>query len=120
MPEFERFPATRIVATPAALDQLAGEVLRLAPDEALVLGDEPLKVDDEHAIVLSDHSFQGAWFEKVLADEILARYCEWEPPASGFAQGAVAGIPTKLWFKNDLVLMLVQAPYAAELLERLR
>lgn len=121
MPKFERWPAFRVVATPEALDRLDGDLLRLAPDEALLLlEDEAVEVDDEHAIIVRDHSFVGAWFEKSLAAEILARHCEWEPPSSGFAQGAVAGIPTKLWFRGELVLMLVQAPYAVEFEERLR
>jgi hypothetical protein len=36
-----------------------------------------------------------------------------------FAQGAVAGIPTKLWLEDDQVLFIVPAPYAADFAERM-
>lgn len=113
----ERLPATRVVAKPEALDRLPGG-LRLAPDEALFI-DPVGKVPDEHAIVVEDHSFMGVWMSAEEAAELLERHCEWEPPAQGLAQGAVAGIPAKLWFAEQRVLILVQAPYADDFMERI-
>lgn len=125
MPVFERVHTTRIVATPAALDAArwpAGHIaLRTATDEVLITPPlaEP-KVADEHAIVLADSSFFGGWIEAALALTVLERECEWELPRArpAFAQGMVAGLPLKLWFESERVLVLVAGPFAHELAER--
>lgn len=125
MPVFERVHTTRIVATPAALDAArwpAGHIaLRTAADEVLITPPlaEP-KVADEHAIVLADSSFFGGWIEAALALTVLERECEWELPRArpAFAQGMVAGLPLKLWFESERVLVLVAGPFAHELAER--
>lgn len=126
MRALERFPATRIVATPAALDAFAWPkgalVLRTAPDEALALTAEKISfAGDEYAIVERDDGFTGAWVPAKEALAFLERACEWELPAArpAFAQGAVAGLPAKLFFEAERVLFLVPAPYAADLQERL-
>jgi hypothetical protein len=114
------------VATPAALDEAVWPeeslVLRFAPDEALVmppLGAVP--VPDPHAIIIADGGFAGVWLTAEEALVFLERACEWEIPSErpAFAQGAVAGIATKIWLETDKVLFLVQAPYAYDFEERL-
>lgn len=127
MRALDRFPATRVVAKPAALDAYAWPkgalVLRTAPDEVLALTAEKIAfAGDEHAIVERDDGFAGAWVPSKEALAFLESACEWEPPAArpAFAQGAVAGLPAKLFFETERVLFLVPAPYAADLQERLR
>jgi hypothetical protein len=127
VPALERLNATRIVATPAALDAAAWPqgalVLRIAPDEAIVtadVGQDLILPHDPHAIVVRETGFAAAW---VAADEALAfleRSCEWELPGErpAFAQGAVAGLPVKLWLERDRVLFIVHAPFAVDLEER--
>jgi hypothetical protein len=126
----EHIDATRIIATPAALDAAiwprGALAMRIAPDEALVITEARHEiardiVKDPHAIVERDAGFAGAW---VAADEALAfreRACEWELPRErpAFAQGAVADLPMKLWLEEDRVLLIVPAPYATDLEERL-
>lgn len=121
-----RFPGTRIVATPAALDGArwpAGAiVLRTARDEAFVLADvAAAAVDDPHAIVVADAGYAGVWLTTDDAQAYLERYCEWEPPSMlpAFAQGMVGGLATKLWFERDRVLILTPATVAGDLQERL-
>ena len=126
MPELKRLSATRIVATPNSLDEITWPdealVLRLAPDEALVvpsLGSVP--VSDPHAIIIADGGFAGLWVDVDEAMSFLQHACEWELPAErpAFAQGSVAGVATKIWLEADKVLFVVQAPYAEEFEERM-
>jgi hypothetical protein len=117
----ERLVATRICATPAALDALAGEVLRLAPDDALALGDAG-PVGDPHAIVYRDAGWWAIRTDEAGAAAIAERHCAWELPAArpATARGAVAGLPGVFWLPGDgRALLLVPAPFAAELEERL-
>ena len=126
MPELKPIQATRIVATPAALDAAVWPqdalALCIAPDEALVTTTVSADiVDDPHAIVAPDAGFVGAWVGADEALEFLERCCEWEIPRErpAFAQGAVAGLPVKLWLEEERVLFLVPAPYAADLEEHM-
>ena len=128
MPKLNRMPATRVVANAAALDLLgAGEslVLRFAPDEAWISPplNEISKVlaKDSYAIIIADSGYAGVWLATDEALDFLERNCEWEIPAErpAFAQGAVAGVPTKLWLEPERVLFLVPAPYATDFEERL-
>lgn len=131
MPALERLPerinATRIVASAPALDAVAwpagAVVLRVAPDEALVLAEvEPDGVWslDPHAIVVAETGFVGVWLAPDEALDLLERACEWEPPTArpAFAQGMVAGLPLKIWFETDRALFITPAPFAADLEER--
>lgn len=99
--------------------------MRFAPDEVYLtppLPSENIVLEqDKHAIVIAEGSFSGVWIDQDRALDLLQRLCEWELPTErpAFAQGAVAGIPTKLWFTEDQVLFVVQSPYAAEMEERL-
>lgn len=121
----KRFPATRVVALPSALDSLkppTGSIaLRLAADELLIMPPAQVAVNDPHAIILPDGSFAGAWASASEAKRILERECEWELPRArpAFAQGAVAGIPVKLWLEEDRVFVVVQAPFVVEFEERI-
>ena len=126
MPKLERFPATRIVSTLAALNAAAfpsdAIALRTAPDEVLLFGSARLPaLSDPHAIIAQETSFVGAWLAADDAAEWLARQCEWELPRirPAFAQGEIAGLPIKLWLEPQRVLVLVQQPFAVDLEERL-
>lgn len=126
MPELKRLTMTRIVSTPTALDQVVWptetRVMRIAPDEVLILPElAQIEIDDPHVIVVTESGFAGLWLDASSAAEILAQTCQWELPSSrpAFAQGAVADIPTKLWFEPDQTLFIVPAPYAADFEERL-
>lgn len=129
MPALKRIAATRIVATPAALDAAdipqSSLALRFAPDELFVTpplqNEAIILAHDPHAIVIHEGGFAGTWLPANQAAVFLARNCEWEVPDGrpAFAQGAVAGIPTKLWLEDDQVLFIVPAPYAADFAERM-
>ncbi|MEY4167417.1 MAG: hypothetical protein RIR52_1241 [Acidobacteriota bacterium] len=124
----ERLPAIRIVATPAALDQLGNAVggvrLRTAPDELLLIGERttPPVIADPHAIIFAETGFVGRWIPAEQALEILARTCEWELPVArpAFAQGMVAGLPVRLWLEPERILFITAAPFAVDLEERVR
>jgi len=121
----KRFPATRIVATSTTLDSVkwpAGSiVLRLAADEVLITPPTSIEVNDPHAIILPDGSFSGVWLTASEAHAIVERECEWELPQGrpAFVQGAIAGIPAKLWVEEERVFLVVQAPFVVEFEERL-
>ncbi len=123
----ERLNGTRIVAMPAAINTATWPkgalAFRLAPDEVLVTTTVAASVvDDAHAIVERETGFSAAWVDNAEAMDFLERECDWELPRErpAFAQGMVAGLPLKLWFEQDRVLMVVASPYAADLAERLR
>ena len=123
----ERLSATRVASTPAALDAAAWPsdaiVLRTAPDEAIVLAAiAPALIADAHAIVEAETALFGVWILADAALALLERECDWELPTHrpAFAQGAVAGLPMRLWFERDRVLFGVSAPFATDFAERLR
>jgi sarcosine oxidase gamma subunit len=125
--EPERLPLVHIAARPAALDSAAWPagaiVLRVAPDEALVLsGATSNPTGDPHAIVELEEGFVAIWMPALRAQELLARTCDWDLPAQrpAFAQGAVAGLPVKLWLEHERVLFLVPAPWSVDFQERIR
>ena len=129
MPELKRIAATRIVAKPTALDAAdipqSSLALRFAADELFItppLQNESTILDhDPHAIVINEGGFAGTWLEMDAAVNFLQQNCLWAVPNGrpAFAQGAVAGIPTKLWLEAEQVLFIVPAPYAAEFAERM-
>lgn len=123
---FERIEGTRVVAAPGALDAAqwpAGALAwRVAPDEVFVTAAVSVGlVDDPHAIVEPDAGFVAVWMEADRALDFLERSCEWEVPAERpvLAQGAVAGLPVKVWLERDRVMFVVAAPYARDFEERL-
>ena len=127
----DRFLGSRIVATPEAIDALAGSLdsasirMRFAPDEIYITpplaDDSAVREVDEHAIVIAEGAFSGVWIDEAAALDMLERLADWEMPKArpAFVQGAVAGVATKLYFANGKVLFAVASPYAAELEERL-
>lgn len=126
MPELKRIHGTRIVSIPAVLDEIDWPqdalILRVAPDEVLALGEIPAElIADPHAIVEPESSFAGVWLDSAAATAFLERECEWVIPAGRprFAQGAVAGLPVKIWLEEERVLFLVPAPYRHPFEERL-
>lgn len=125
--QMERLAATRISASPSALDAVmwpAGAiVLRTAPDEVIVTAVVgPSVVNDPHAIVEPETSLCAVWMTMPAALDYLARECNWELPAArpAFAQGSIAGLPVKLWFEHDRVLFVVPGPFAFDFAKRLR
>lgn len=131
----QRLDAVRMVATPAALDAASWPAdvmpLRTAPDEVLLVGqgaplDEPdtlaARVADSHVIAIADTSFAGLWLPADEAAAILTRLCPWALPEHrpAFAQGAVADLPVKLRLEADRTLIIVPAPFATDLVERMR
>lgn len=128
MPELKRMKMTRIVALPEALDAAEWPegtlAFRTAADEILLSpAVENPSLNDEYAIVLQDGAWAGVWLSAEKALDFLERNCEWELPSAqkrpAFAQGNVAGVATKLWFEEDKILLIVPAPYAAEMEERM-
>ena len=126
MPELKRISATRIVATPAALnaavwpdDALAW---RIAQDEMLVTGQVGSDlVNDPYAIVVPDAGFSGMWLPHDEAMAFFERQCEWALPDErpAFVQGAVAGLAMKFWLEEERVLIMVPTPYAQVLKGRM-
>lgn len=123
---FELLEATRIVADPSALDRIeapdAGYLIRLAPDDLLVLPAlDGVEVDDPHAIVEPECGFAGARFgNSDLAS--LQSACEWEFPDErpALAQGHLAGVPVKMLFSTSGVLILIPTGMAHTFQERLK
>ncbi len=114
------------MAAPESLDRLAAPdgalALRIAPDELLVTA--PVArgaVADPHAVVERESGFAGRWLDAAEAAGLMAAACAWEPPAErpALAQGAMAGVPVKLWLEAARALLIVPAAYAADLEERI-
>jgi hypothetical protein len=122
----------RVVAAPAALDAAAwphGTIpLRVAPDDVLLLHADlddrrlAVAVDDPEAIVEEDAGFAAVVLEEPGASALLPHVVEWQLPAArpALVQGALAGLPAKLWCEEGRVVVLVPAPFAVDLEERLR
>jgi hypothetical protein len=126
---FKRLDGVRVVADSSDIDALVAAlpvtitVLRMAPDDALVIGVGGVTMNDPHAIVEPEVGYAGAWVEL----EAVRRHVEWAfPPARpALAQGNVAGVPAKIWLPADteppgLVLLITAAAYADDLAARLR
>jgi hypothetical protein len=125
VPAPERLSAMRIAAARSALDAARWPkdaiVLRVAPDEVLVIAAEAMRVTsndiaDPHAIVEPETGFAGAWISSAETARLLERHCawEWRQHAGGLAQGAIAGLPIKIWFEADRALWLVPEAFAAD------
>ncbi len=136
-------PALRVVADPVVLDgalawalgarlaDLGARVLRLAPDDLLVLTpgprsgvlgalhDEIVGVD-RHALLTTEAGFAGVWCFSGHVRRWVAVNADWLLPAGdGFHQGQVAGLPVKILVDGDEALVLVPTPIAHELAQRL-
>jgi len=120
----ERLPTLRVVGSPEALDEVSAPdgqpVLRVAPDELLVIGAASVEVTGEH-LVVDEAGFVGWWLTpEEVRDQVLPRV-DWPLPIArpALAQGLVAGVPAKLWLTEDRTLLVCAAAYAHELEERL-
>jgi len=124
VPALDRLRGIRVVADPTSLDRAiwAGEgitVLRFAPDDAFAVGATGVDIDDEHAIVEDEVGFVGAWLDPAEVEPHL----EWPLPTErpALTQGSIAGVPAKLWLRDEGAAFLVTAAaYADELTSRLR
>ncbi len=94
-------------------------MLRLAPDEVLVLGANRADVADPHALVELETGVCGAEMERGTLEGWLEREAEWPPPDRGLAQGMASGLPVKVWMGDKRALVLTRASLAAALEERL-
>jgi hypothetical protein len=125
VPAVEILLGWRVVAAPAALDSgrfpVGALVLRFAPDDVLIVGEGVIAVDDPHAIVEPDHGWCALAVSENRALEILAHHAAWSPPTQrpALAQGMVAGLAAKVFLDGERSLIIVTAPYAAELERRL-
>ena len=126
VPAAEVLRGRRVVATPAALDSAQWPpewiVLRVAPDELLVVGDGDLVVDDRHALVEDDASLAAIELPMSAGGELIARLGDWKWPVPGvfLLQGLIAGIPAKVWTGPDRVWLIIPMSYLHEVEERLR
>lgn len=122
----ELLRARRVVARPEVLDRVVwpegSAVMRLAPDDVLLLGEGMVVIDDPHAIVADEPGFSAVELDETRVLEILGRHAGWEPPTHRpcLAQGMVAGLPLKVWFDQGRALLIVPTPFAHELEDRLR
>ena len=129
----ERMTGTRVVSTQVGLESLLADsrwpagrrTIRFAFDELLTFGelDESfVKSCDPHAIIVEETSFFAVSLSPDEGSRLLENHCEWEPPSEDSfptqAQGAVAGIPTKILFEQAQWLFVVQSPYVKEFEER--
>ena len=122
----EPIACRRIVAAPAALDAVAwpsgSTPLRIAPDDVLLIGAGTVAVGDPDALVVEDAGWVAVVLDAAAVDEVLARHCQWSPPTGrpALAQGAIAGIPCRIRFGAEGgALVVIPAPFAADLAERL-
>jgi hypothetical protein len=103
-------------------DEFEPLVLRLAPDDAFAIGATGVDIDDPHAIVERETGFTALMFPAdEFVDAVLPRM-EWPAPIErpAFAQGAIAGVPTKLYLDSTgAAIVLVLGSYLDDLLGRL-
>ncbi len=119
--------ATRVVAKPASLGRLVvpvgAIVLRIAPDEALVIdaGPHDVATDDPHAIVTADPGWRGTWLGPEESTRLLEAGADWRPSPERptLAQGMLFQLPAKLWLEHDRVLVLAPHVVATELETRI-
>lgn len=115
----------RVVALPAALDAASwpegAKVLRFAPDDALVVGDGQIEIDDPHAIIEADSGFCFLRISEAAIVAVLARSASWQLPDARpcLAQGMIAGLPAKVFVDDGEAMLITPAPFAAELEARL-
>ena len=125
MPEVEILLGRRVVATPAAIAGASfppgAGGLRIAFDDVLVIGDGPIELSDEHAIIEPDSGWCALRVGEDQALAFLASHAAWEPPPTRpvLAQGMVAGLPAKVYLDGPGSMIVVAAPFAAELEDRL-
>lgn len=116
---------TGVFASPEACERLP-EAYRIAPDEAMVLGDPPERLEaavrelDPDALVLD---VSDGWslleLEGPDAREAFARISELELPERGFVLGEVARAGVRVLAEGDRVRLLVPAMWTEHVRERI-
>lgn len=127
-----RSPGMRVVASPEAIvravwhdegpEEFEPLVVRLAPDDAFAIGATGVDVDDPHAIVEREVGFVALMFPVDEFVDVVVPRLEWPAPIErpAFAQGAIAGVPAKLYLDSTgAAIVLVLASYLDDLLARL-
>lgn len=118
---FERLIGWRVVADPASLDELEDVSLRFAPDDAMVLGEAEVAVNDPHAIVERDTGWVSLPVTEQRALDLIASHASWEVSRDRpvLEQGMVAGLPVKVYLDGNQSMFIIAAPFGHELEERL-
>ena len=125
MDNFDTIHCRRVVATAAALDGATWPsgalIMRIAPDDVLVIGDGDIAIDDVHAIVCDEAGFSGMWLDYEAFAPFAESHIHWSLPTGRpvLAQGLLAQVPVKLWLGSDSVLLLVATVSKHELTKRL-
>ena len=129
-----RAPGMHVVASPEAIDrarwQDAGPgpdefeplLLRLAPDEVFAIGAIGVEIEDPDAIVEHEAGYIALMFPADEFVDAVIPHLEWPAPMErpAFAQGAIAGVPSKLYIDpTGAAIVLVLAAYLDDLLPRL-
>jgi len=122
----------RVVASPEAIaravwhdegpDEFEPLVVRLAPDDAFAIGATGVEVDDPHAIVEHEVGYIALMFPADEFVDVVVPRLDWPAPIErpAFAQGAIAGVPAKLYLDSTgAAIVLVLASYLDDLLARL-
>jgi len=122
----------RVVASPEAIDRAVWHdegpdefeplVVRLAPDDAFAIGATGVEVDDPHAIVEHEVGYIALMFPADEFVDVVVPRLDWPAPIErpAFAQGAIAGVPAKLYLDSTgAAIVLVLASYLDDLLARL-
>jgi hypothetical protein len=130
-----RAPGMRVVASPEAIasavwrddgpgpDEFEPLVLRLADDDVYAIGATGVEIDDPDAIVEQESGFIALMFPADEFVDIVIPHLEWPPPMQrpALAQGAIAGVPAKLYLDSTgAAIVLVLASYLDDLLSRLQ
>lgn len=122
----------RVVASPEAIDRAVWRdegpdefeplVVRLAPDDAFAIGATGVEVDDPHAIVEHEVGYIALMFPADEFVDVVVPRLDWPAPIErpAFAQGAIAGVPAKLYLDSTgAAIVLVLASYLDDLFSRL-
>ena len=115
----------RVVASPSSIDNAVWPtgalVLRIAPDDVLLVGAGRFEMSDPHAIVEPDGGFCAVRMSAGRVIDLLAANASWQLPESRpcLAQGMVAGLPVKVWVEDDWALLISPTPFSSELEARL-
>lgn len=115
----------RVAAAAAAIDAVSwpegSVVLRLAPDDVLLIGDGDIEIGDPHAIVENDGGFCCLRTTEENATRLIAGAASFGLPEERpcLALGMVAGLPLKVWLSDGEAWLIAPTPFAAELEERL-
>ena len=93
MRALEPLTGLRVVASPEALSRAAWPdavaVLRIAPDDVLVIGTTTIGVNDPDAIVVAETGFVGCWLTMEDVERDVLPHVDWDLPEArpAVAQG---------------------------------